>query len=271
MEDERTVVSSREDSAAERRGGLRSRLPGARRARPAALGIPEAVALSVAALLLVAAVASYVLLLRPQRTRLSQSEASIARLQARLAEARAGAMETQDTQASVGRILDSLNSFEVEHLGSGANGGTQVIEELNRLIRKNNLRISGGISFTQLEETVPGASPQPGRQQQSGGQARAVQSVFPGIGITMTVEGTYPALRNFVRDVEADRQFIVINTVELEGVTESGSGAQQASADGTPVAQRARGTLVSLRLEMAVYFRRAGTGLDQPAAGSQAR
>ncbi len=90
-----------------------------------------------------------------------------------------------------------------------------------------------------------------------------MQSTFPGIGVTLTVEGGYANLRRFVRDVEADRQFVVINTVELEGVTDTDAPPPVAPPDGTDpnavaAPTSARGTLVSLRLDMAAYFRRAG-------------
>src|SRR5205085_8808163 len=112
---------------------------------------------------------------------------------------------------------------------------------------------------------------------------------------TLTVEGTYANLRRFIRDIEADRQFVVVNTVELEGVSDSGAGlAPGAAATGTappspltprgapapavpvnpeggplPGAQAvapptgpARGALVSLRLDMAAYFRRAAAASE---------
>ncbi|HEX7957945.1 MAG TPA: GspMb/PilO family protein [Pyrinomonadaceae bacterium] len=95
---------------------------------------------------------------------------------------------------------------------------------------------------------------------------RIEQSVFPGIGVTLTVEGVYPNLRRFIRDIEADRQFVVINTVELEGVSDAGSGGLPAAPDGgpAPAAQGpSRGALVSLRLDMAAYFRRAAAAAAQ--------
>jgi hypothetical protein len=97
-----------------------------------------------------------------------------------------------------------------------------------------------------------------------------VQSVFPGIGVTLTVEGTYPNLRRFIRDIEGDRrQFVVVNTVELEGVTDASAAEQLAPPvingempgempGAAPQTQTpTRGALVSLRLDMATYFRRA--------------
>jgi hypothetical protein len=245
------------------------RLRGAR--RRSALGLPEVGALAAAALLLLAAVLSYLSLLVPQRMRAQSLETDHADLQKLLASTRSTIGTSRSTEESVNEILGSLQDFEIEHLGEGSNVGVRnVVGELNRLILKNKLRISGGIQFVQLEETAPGAEKPQQQQQQTRreeGGARVVQSTFPGIGVTLTVEGSYANLRRFVRDVEADRQFVVINTVELEGVTDTDAPPVVAPPDGTdPNAAAAaaaaptstRGTLVSLRLDMAAYFRRAG-------------
>ena len=116
-----------------------------------------------------------------------------------------------------------------------------------------------------MQEAAPGADERRRRDTTEQTAQRVVQSVFPGIGVTLTVEGTYPNLRRFIRDIEADRQFVVINTVELEGVTDTGSAdaPPPPAADGAPGAAPSqgpsRGALVSLRLDMAAYFRRAAT------------
>jgi hypothetical protein len=239
------------------------RLRGAR--RRSALGLPEVAALAAAALLLLTAVLSYLFLLVPQRMRAQSLETDRADLQKLLASTRTTIGTSRSTEESVNEILGSLQSFEIEHLGEGSNVGLRnVVGELNRLILKNKLRISGGIQYVQLQETAPGAE-RPQQQQQTRreeGGARVVQSTFPGIGVTLTVEGSYANLRRFVRDVESDRQFVVINTVELEGVTDTDAPPVAAPPDGTDpnaaAPTSARGTLVSLRLDMAAYFRRAG-------------
>ncbi len=269
-------------------------------------GLPELAALAAALILLLAAVGSYLFVMRPQQVRAQELTVERATLERQLPGLRSSMTQNQDTQTSVREILDSLQNFETEHLGQGANGSTNVIEELNGLIRKNSLRISGGLAFTQLEETVPGTEKK--RQQQprepgaSGATSasRTVQSVFPGIGITLTVEGTYPNLRHFIKNVEASRQFIVIDAVELESITDNGgstssftetetvptaganipgapplgasisnpkpSGANPASASvATARTGGARGTLVSLRLDMAAYFRRTNAQIQMTA------
>ena len=245
--------------------------------RRGTLGVPEIAALGVSALLLMTAVLSYLFLLAPQRSRKNALEAERGDLQRKLQDQQSILGQGQDTQQRVSEILTSLNDFQVGKLGHAASGSQTVIGEMNRLIVRNNLRISGGISFTQLQESLPGADQNQPQRRDEGGQ-RIVQSVFPGIGVTLTVEGTYANLRHFIRDIEADRQFVVIDAVELEGVTDSNASAPSpvaavpleplaggqtpappAAAPSTP----SRGALVSLRLDMAAYFRRANSAATQ--------
>lgn len=260
MKDGQAATTGHEGGRGERLRARLGRLRGAR--RRSLLALPELLALAAAALLLLAALGAYFLLLRPQRARLEELRAERERLGRQLEDAKTGVKRSENTQASVREILESLQDFEGRHLGVNERGSTGVIEELNRLIRRNNLRISGGLTFTPLEETVPGQEQQqPQPQRTARRMGKIVQSVFPGIGITLTVEGTYAGMRRFIRDVEASRQFIVIDAVELEGVTDTAPRNPLVGVPGEAGAvpqPPARGTLVSLRLDMAAYFRRAG-------------
>lgn len=250
-----------------RAAALRTRLDTFRTTRRRGpVGVPEFAALALAALLLLAAVLAYLFLLVPQKSRAASLDTESESLKPMLNSQQHNLGDNQDAAQRVSEILTSLESFETGHLGVTSSGTKTLIEELNRLITKNGLRISGGINFTQLQETVPGAeNAQRARRQGSGEQSgqRVVQSIFPGIGVTLTVEGNYPNLRRFIRDIEGDRrQFVVINTVELEGVTDANAAEQLAplvNNGAMPGAQPAptRGALVSLRLDMATYFRRA--------------
>ena len=256
-----TAVTRNEDAPQPGRAPRRDALRGVRRRGP--LGLPEIAALATAGALLLAAVFSYLFLLVPERSRQQTLSTDRETLQRQLLTTESVVGENKGTQERVQNILGSLGDFELQHLGQSGSGTKTVIEELNRLILKNGLRISGGITFTELKETAPGSeearrtSPRRGGGSEEG-PARVVQSVFPGIGILMTVEGTYPNLRRFVRDIEADRQFVVINSVELEGVTDT-SGVTAAPITGeapSAPAGPSRGALVSLRLDLAAYFRR---------------
>lgn len=244
---------------------LRARLSNFRGTRQrSALGLSEVLALAAASVLLLAAILSYLFLLVPQRSRLQALNSESEELQRVLKTTEVLMGDRRDTQVRVSEILTSLDRFEIDHLGQSSSGTKTVIEELNRLILKNNLRISGGITYTQLQETAPGADANQARRRTGEDTAaRVVQSVFPGIGVSLTVEGTYANLRRFIRDIEADRQFVVVNTVELEGVTDTNSPTATAPAispEGVAAQPSgpSRGALVSLHLDMAAYFRRAG-------------
>jgi len=262
------------------RAGLRERFGRLRVTRGRSpLGMPEALALGVAALLLLATVLAYLFLLVPQRSRLQSLKEEHDELQKLLQTQQNTLGKTKDTQQRADEILASLERFETGNLRQPDTGSKTVVEELNRLILKNNLRISGGISYTQLQEAATGADPTQTQKRAGDQAARVVQSIFPGIGVTLTVEGTYPNLRHFIRDIESDdNQFVVVNTVELEGVTDSSASSQSAAAvtqapaplmhapPATPTGPVAaqpqtttRGALVSLRLDMAAYFRRSAS------------
>ncbi len=233
--------------------GRFERLRGPRQ-RSRLLGLPEIIALSAAAVLLLTAVASYFLLLAPARVRLRERQEERRRLEAQLRNSTEGVRRDENTQVTVDEILSSLEVFEARHLASSrSEGSTALIEELNRLIRNNNLRITTSVPFTQFDEVVPGTSAQPRAATTTAGNTAALQNIFPGVGISLTVEGGYANMRRFIRDVEAGRQFIVINTVELEGVTDANALRAADGPDNIPAPAR---SLVSLRLDLAAYYRR---------------
>ena len=130
-------------------------------------------------------------------------------------------------------------------------------DDLSTITARNNLA-RAQFSFTHQEELT---SEQLQQQQQrlaasgatangTGIAARKRQSVFPGIDISLTVEGAYANVRHLIHDIEASRRFIVIDGVELESVSDAG-------AQRTAESKVERGQLVSLRLDMSAYFRRA--------------
>ncbi len=232
----------------------------ARRVGP--LGVPELAALGVAALLLVAALAAYFFYLVPQRTRLAALGQERAQLEKRLHDASLVEQQHKDANAIVADILQSLEKFETGTLAARESSATAIIEELNQKTARNGLA-RAQFSFThQQEMTGEQLQQEQQRLAAAGGNPtararRQRQSIFPGIDISLTVEGSYSALRRFIHDIETSRRFVVIDGVELEGVTD-------ASATRAAESKVARGQLVSLRLDMSAYFRRAATDFGGP-------
>ncbi|MGB7922496.1 MAG: GspMb/PilO family protein [Pyrinomonadaceae bacterium] len=225
------------------------------------LGIPEIVGLAASALMLLAVIFAYFSFLTPARSRLASLEDERKRLQQTLRESQVNIDTSQNKQSTIEQINQSLVDFENQRLAGRNAGRMALYDELNTLMKRNTLRNTSGPTYTALEPL--GSNP---TSTSATRPANAKwQSVFPGIGVSVTVEGQYQNLRRFVRDIEASSQFIVINAVELQGVTDV--AAPVLSPEGVPV-PNARGTVVSLRLDMATYFRRAAPE-DAAAASAQ--
>ncbi|HEX8457523.1 MAG TPA: GspMb/PilO family protein [Pyrinomonadaceae bacterium] len=248
--------NAQEGARYEGREGRRTVVPARLRARfkrSASVGVrpartirlPEILALTAAALLLFTAAAAYFFLLAPERSRLAALENERAQLQAKLRASTEGVERNETTQASVDRIVTSLNEFETTALASrDPQTTTAVIGELNEKTRRHSLA-RAQFSFSHLDEFVPGQTPAQQAAARAGNLSKR-ETVFPAIDISLTVEGTYGNLRRFIRDIEQSRRFIVINGVQLENVSETGDSA--------------RAALVSLRLDMSAHFRRSNAG-----------
>lgn len=218
-------------------------------------GPAEIVALGGSALLLVLVVVSYLYFLVPARSRLDALQSERSRLQTQLRDSQDVVHKGQSTEATVQDITQSLDDFENKKLVGANSGRMGLYDSLNLLIRKNGLRNTSGPTYTPLEPA--------GSKAGSTGTRSANtkwQSIYPGIAISVTVEGPYQNLRRFIRDLETNKQFVIINGVELERATETNSAP---SLEGDAVGGT-RGALVSLRLEMATYFQR-GVGEESPA------
>lgn len=210
-------------------------------------GLAEIIGLAGSLLILVLVVVAYLYFLVPARSRRATLELERARLQSQLRTSQEVLMRGQTTDVTVHNITQSLDAFENTGLADANRGRMGLYDSLNSLIRKNGLRNTSGPTYTPLEPI--------GSKVSAGSRAANTkwQSIYPGIAISVTVEGPYQNLRRFVRDIETSKQFVIINTVELERATES-SIAAASDTGGTG----SHSSVVSLRLEMTTYFQRAG-------------
>ncbi len=237
------------------------------------IGVPELIGLSVAALLALLTIFAYLYFLAPAHSRRDLAQLERDRLQGQVRASQVNLKEDTDARAAVDRINASLNDFEVNFLAAPGAGRMSLYANLNELIRSNGLRNTSGPSYTTLEPLGTKAQVQPTASAEQQSNAKW-QSIYPGISVSVTVEGPYQSVRHFVRDIEMSRQFLIINAVELEGVTQSSTATQETSIvrtptptgggktavkPGVPQPSGARGTLVSLRLDLATYFSRAGS------------
>jgi Tfp pilus assembly protein PilO len=256
-----------------RREQVRVRIEKLRLSRQRSMfGLPELAGFAFSLLLLITAVFAYLYFLVPADLRLAALQRERTVLQEQLRAANEGAARSTSAQATVEEINLSVERFEHERLSSRDEGRMSLYNALNHMIRSNGLRNTSGPTYVALDALgMTGAGQaRPNAANNKQGVAKW-QSLFPGIGVSVTVEGQYANLRRFMRDLEASNQFVVINDIELEKATNAEDAAaaaaalamgSQATAPGaTPgVAPAARGTLVSLRVDLAAYFQRSQTG-----------
>ncbi len=247
-------------------------IPFGRIGRPPVLsviGLPELIGLAGAALLAVIVVFAYLYFYVPASVRLKSSELERTRLQGQRQASGVAVQEGKTTKERVDRINASLEDFESNWLPVQSSGRMSLYTVLNNLIKSNGLRNTAGPSYSQLDIVGTKAQVQPGATAEKQSNAKW-QSIYPGIAVSVTVEGPYQNIRHFVRDIETSRQFLIINAIELEGVRQSGATEPPVSAPVQPRTARSgsaiaaaptaiaggRGGLVSLRLDMATYFQR---------------
>ena len=213
-------------------------------------GTAEVIGVAGSIVILLAVIFSYLYFLVPARSRVQSLQLERTRLQNQVRNSRDVAQLGLDTKSTVDKITDSLDDFENNRLASVNQGRMGLYGELNQLIRKNGLRNTSGPAYTPLD-------PIGSKTNTAGSKSASTkwQSVYPGIGVTLTVDGTYQNLRRFTRDLELARQFIIINSIELERATETNSVV----TDEGSTSGGSRGSLVSLRLNMATYFQRGTT------------
>lgn len=209
------------------------------------VGPAELIGLAGSFLILILVVVSYLYFLVPARTHLERAQLERARLQNQLRTSEDNVQRGLSTEAIVQDITQSLDAFESGGLTAAGRGRMDVYDSLNQLMRKNGLRNTSGPTYTPLDPI--------GTKTETGG-AKATsskwQSIYPGMAISVTVEGQYQNLRRFIREIETSKQFVVINSVELERATEANAAAGADAGSGSRVSP------VSLRLDMATYFQR---------------
>ena len=242
------------------------------------IGLPELIGLAGAALLALLTVFAYFYFYLPADSRLKSLQRERDQLQSQLRTSEKLYGDTKGTSEEVDKRLASVKDFEDRWLAVSGSGRLSLYTELNNLIRSNGLRNTAGPSYTPLEPI--GSKPQGPASESAEKQGIAKwQSIYPGILVSVTVEGPYQSVRHFVHDIETSRHFLIINAVELESVRDSGAalelppavpvtrspgalprpGATRPGVILPPIVTApagSRGSQVSLRLDLATYFQR---------------
>jgi hypothetical protein len=141
---------------------------------------------------------------------------------------------------------DTLEEFKTRWLKPQAQGRIAVINEINGLAKKNNVRLTSGIEMHLSKEED--ATEKKSSKQKS---AQAALEVYPKLHTQFTVFGQYANLRRFISELERSRQFLVIDSIQLSSVEETQRGGRAPQATGQAPGA---GSGVSLSIGLSAYF-----------------
>ncbi len=257
-------------------------------------GPTEIATVGLGMLAILSAILLYVFVVLPADQELEANRRKRAALETELLSARGKYGDITSTETQVAKLLTSVSDFETRFLRNPLLDKTSLYQRLNGLISAYNLTNTTGPDYAPLE--IADGRRGGGQQSESERGRAKFQSLFPGVYVTTTVEGSYQNLRRFIREIETGEQFVVISAVEFQpaeterkiDATKPPPPVQQinqvkinpTNPNGFPqnptltanvpeTAQtrtlrgRTRGENVSLRLEMAAYFRRPAVSGNQ--------
>ena len=248
-------------------------------------GPAELATAGLAVMALISALLLYVFFVIPSNRELEATRSERDRLEREVASAKLKYGDITSTETQVAKLIMSVDDFESNFLPIAVTGKTSLYQRINGLISGYGLINTSGPDYAPLEIT---GQEQSSRADDDKGRSK-FQSLFPGVYVSTTLEGSYQNLRRFIREIETGREFVVISAVELEP-SESDDNNSDAAAPvqannpappaggnpaiqqpgfpnqygGQPTVQRPTtrprgktiGGTVRLRLEMAAYFRR---------------
>lgn len=246
-------------------------------------GKAEIATVAMALLAILTSVLLFVFLVLPEQKKLEANLEKRNQLERELKTAQGKYGDITDTETQVAKLTESVVDFETRFLRPVSNGRIELYQKLNGLISAYGLVNTSGPNYEPLEIVDAQNLLKPDES----GRGK-FQSLFPGDYIAVTVEGSYQNLRRFIREIETSGQFMMVTAVEFEPAETNKSNSQTAQNSPTvnsvkvnenfpgsstaipgqpnvtvqtatkPQAPRGRtiGEKVSLRIEMAAYYRR---------------
>ncbi|HEX8734712.1 MAG TPA: GspMb/PilO family protein [Pyrinomonadaceae bacterium] len=197
-------------------------------------GTTEYIVVALGLLSILAAMLFYMFVVTPAQARLNSRKADRDKMEKDLATSKDRFENFTTTEEHVAKLVQSVDDFESRFLPVSGNGRTALYQRLNTLIAGYGLINTTGPDYAPLE-----INQRENQTENERGRGK-YQSLFPGVYVTMTVEGSYQNLRRFLRDIETSQQFIIVSTVELEPAEN-----QDRQTDATTVAQNTQPTVTS--------------------------
>jgi len=175
-------------------------------------GSAETATVGLGMLAVLAVIILVVLVVLPAQKELERNKAERDRLETELITTRGKYGDITSTETQVAKLITSVDDFEARFLPVEVIGRNALYQRINGLIAAYGLINTTGPEYAPLEIADERRSQTTETER---GRAK-FQSLFPGVYVTTTVQGSYQNLRRFIRDIETSDQFVVISTIEFQ-------------------------------------------------------
>jgi Tfp pilus assembly protein PilO len=193
----------------ERLSRVQARSGGAAR-RPFGLSPAEIIVACLTLVVFTFVVIYYFSSLRPEQERLNRVEADYEELRNQLRGSPQNAGPAAPEVDSGKAAVDSLEQFKSGYLKPVTQTKIALFNEINALARNNKVVLASGIELAELN--LARTEKQKDESRVKGEDAI---NTFPKLAGHFTVAGEYASLRQFIRDLESSKQFVVVNSINL--------------------------------------------------------
>ncbi|MGQ9898022.1 MAG: hypothetical protein ACUVR8_10770 [Acidobacteriota bacterium] len=210
-------------------------------------------------LCLVGVVTGYQMLLEPLNQRLSSISRETSNVRRQTESLRIERQRLEQEAAAFNSAFENLQRFEREVLRDARVGQLALIDEINALARKHEVRLTDTVAFVMTDQDKRPADGVSSREQQN----KPVQS-YSAFEVKFGITGNYRNIRRFIHDLEQSRQFLLLQLLSFtpgDGPASSGS-----APDVMPGAPPAATDQLTIMLSLTAYFRSELRGLGSPVA-----
>ncbi|MBI3651370.1 MAG: hypothetical protein HY231_10160 [Acidobacteria bacterium] len=219
--------------------------PRKKAARLLGMSVAELIAATVVVLFCIFAFAYFMTAISPLRSELSLQQKQLDTLKQTEKELLTASRKPPEAPVDAGKeALASLETFKSSRLRPLSVGRIALINDLNALAKKHSVQLTTGIDMSMDRAEAQLAGDKKGTKVVK--KDSNLQSVFPNLKIRFTVAGDYAKLRGFISDLEANKQFITIEALNIQTIRESEGGGRKG--------RQAVVSGISLAIELTAYF-----------------
>jgi hypothetical protein len=157
-------------------------------------------------------------------------------------------LPTRSRAARNSLALESLEIFKGSDLKSFSSGRIALIKEINALAKKNNVTLTSGIDMGANLGDSDAEADQTNENKSTTRRKKTDEllNAFPSVGFRFTVFGQYSNVRTFISEIEREKQFVVINSLNLTNQEAKTASRRSRGGEGT--------SGIMLTIEMSAYF-----------------